>query len=80
MLFEAFDKQNLEKDIVFVGIYVHDSTEEKSLKGAIFTCQQVIIVIMITGDHPETAKAIAFQVGINSVNVLTGIENSKMSD
>ena len=35
---------------------------------------------MITGDHPETAKAIASQVGINSANVLTGIEIAKMTD
>ena len=77
----AFDKQNLEKDIVFVGILGFIDPPRKEVKGAIRTCQQAgIRVIMITGDHPETAKAIAFQVGINSVNVLTGIEISKMSD
>ncbi|MGD0204734.1 MAG: cation-transporting P-type ATPase [Candidatus Bathyarchaeia archaeon] len=77
----AFDKQNLERDIVFVGILGFIDPPRKEVKGAIRTCQQAgIRVIMITGDHPETAKAIAFQVGINSVNVLTGIEISKMSD
>ena len=35
---------------------------------------------MITGDHPETAKTIASQVGINSSKVLTGGEIAKMSD
>ena len=35
---------------------------------------------MITGDHPETAKAIAAQVGINSAKVLTGTEISAMTD
>ncbi len=35
---------------------------------------------MITGDHPETARTIASQVGINSTNVLTGVEIAKMSD
>jgi Ca2+-transporting ATPase len=35
---------------------------------------------MITGDHPETARTIANQIGINSANVLTGNEIAKMSD
>jgi Ca2+-transporting ATPase len=35
---------------------------------------------MITCDHPETAKAIAAQVGINSENVLTGGEIATMTD
>jgi Ca2+-transporting ATPase len=77
----AFDKQNLERDIVFVGILGFIDPPRKEVKGAIRTCQQAgIRVIMITGDHPETAKAIAFQVGINSANVLTGVEISKMTD
>ena len=77
----AFDKQNLERDIVFVGILGFIDPPRKEVKGAIRTCQQAgIRVIMITGDHPETAKAIASQVGINSANVLTGIEISKMTD
>ena len=75
------DKQNLESDIVFVGILGFIDPPRKEVKGAIQTCQEAgIKVIMITGDHPETAKAIASQVGINSANVLTGNEISKMTD
>ena len=77
----AIDKQDLERDIVFVGILGFIDPPRKEVKGAISTCQQAgIRVIMITGDHPETAKAIASQVGINSANVLTGSEISKMTD
>ena len=77
----AFNEQNLESDIVFVGILGFIDPPRKEVKGAIRTCQQAgIKVIMITGDHPETARAIASQVGINSANVLTGIEISKMTD
>jgi Ca2+-transporting ATPase len=77
----AFDKQNLERNIVFVGILGFIDPPRKEVKGAIRTCQQAgIKVMMITGDHPETARAIASQVGINSAHVLTGSEISKMTD
>ena len=77
----AFDEQNLESDIVFVGILGFIDPPRKEVKGAIRTCQQAgIKVMMITGDHPETARAIASQVGINSAHVLTGNEISKMTD
>lgn len=39
-----------------------------------------IKVIMITGDYPSTAKAIAAQAGIESQNVLTGHELTQMTD
>ena len=74
-------KANVEKDIVFVGIVGFIDPPRKEVRGAIRTCQEAgIKVIMITGDHPETAKAIASQVGINSSRVLTGSEIARMSD
>jgi len=77
----AFNEQNLEINIIFVGILGFIDPPRKEVKGAIRTCQQAgIKVIMITGDHPETARAVASQVGINSANVLTGSEISKMTD
>ncbi len=78
---ETIEKQNHEKDIVFVGILGFIDPPRKEVRGAIRTCQEAgIKVIMITGDHPETAKAIAAQVGINSTNVLTGSEISTMTN
>ncbi len=75
------DRQNFESDIVFVGILGFIDPPRKEVKGAIQTCQEAgIKVIMITGDHPETAKAIAAQVGIDSTYVLTGNEIAKMTD
>ncbi len=77
----ASDEKNLEADIVFVGVLGFIDPPRKEVKGAIRTCQEAgIKVMMITGDHPETARAIASQVGINSANVLTGNEIEKMSD
>lgn len=77
----AYNEESLERDIVFVGIIGFIDPPRKEVKGAIQTCQEAgIKVIMITGDHPETARTIASQVGIDSTNVLTGGEIGKMTD
>jgi Ca2+-transporting ATPase len=74
-------KENLEKDTVFVGIIGFIDPPRREVRDAIRTCQQAgIKVIMITGDHPETARAIASQVGINSATVLTGSQIAAMSN
>jgi Ca2+-transporting ATPase len=78
---EATDKANLEQDIVFVGIVGFIDPPRREVRGAIQSCQQAgIKVIMVTGDHPQTAKTIAVQVSIPDSNVLTGSEMAKMSD
>jgi P-type Ca2+ transporter type 2C len=77
----AYKEKNLERDLVFVGIIGFIDPPRMEVKGAIKTCQEAgIKVIMITGDHPETARTIAAQVGINSANVLTGSEIAAMTD
>jgi Ca2+-transporting ATPase len=48
---------------------------------AIRECQQAgIRVVMITGDHPHTARAIARQAGIVSRGTLTGAELAALGD
>jgi Ca2+-transporting ATPase len=75
------EKAELERNLVFVGIVGFIDPPRKEVKGAISTCREAgIKVIMVTGDHPETARTIAAQVGINSVRVLTGEEIAKLSD
>jgi Ca2+-transporting ATPase len=75
------EKTELEQNLVFVGIVGFIDPPRKEVKGAIRRCQEAgIKVVMITGDHPETARAIAAQVGINNSRVLTGTEISKMKD
>ncbi|HET9108705.1 MAG TPA: cation-translocating P-type ATPase [Steroidobacteraceae bacterium] len=39
-----------------------------------------IRVVMITGDHPETARAIARQAGIDHENVMTGPELAQLAE
>jgi len=75
------EKTDLEQNLVFVGIVGFIDPPRKEVKGAIRTCKEAgIKVVMITGDHPETARTIAAQVGIDSAHVLTGSEISKMND
>ncbi len=74
-------KDSLERDIVLVGVIGFIDPPRREVRDAIRTCQQAgIRVIMITGDHPETAKTVAAQVGIDSGKVLMGAEMAAMSD
>jgi len=75
------EKENLERNLVFVGVVGFIDPPRAEVAGAIRTCREAgIKVVMVTGDHPETAGAVAAQVGISSAKVLTGNEISKMSD
>jgi P-type Ca2+ transporter type 2C len=74
-------EQNQEQNLVLVGIVGFIDPPRKEVKNAIHDCQEAgIKVVMVTGDHPETARTIASQVGIRSAKVLTGNEIAKMSD
>lgn len=78
---EKLEKKDAEENLVFVGIVGFVDPPRPEVKEAIRSCQTAgIKVIMVTGDHPETAKAIAAKVGIKSTKVLTGTEISKMND
>ena len=75
------DSKNVEQDIVLVGIIGFIDPPRRGVQEAIRTCQQAgISVVMITGDHPETAKTIAGQVGINNNRVLTSTGIAAMTD
>ncbi len=78
---QRLQKQGLEQDLVFVGVVGFVDPPRKEVREAISECKQAgIKVVMVTGDHPETAKAIAQQIGINGDKVLTGGEIAKMTD
>ncbi|MCW4009981.1 MAG: cation-transporting P-type ATPase [Candidatus Bathyarchaeota archaeon] len=78
---QQLEKQGLEQNLVFVGVVGFIDPPRKEVREAILTCQEAgIKVIMVTGDHPETARAVAAQVGIHSNKVLRGPEIAKMND
>lgn len=69
--------------LIFLGYVGLMDPPRKGVKEAIETCHKASIkVAMITGDHPNTALAIARQLNItqNPNSVLTGNEIEKMGD
>lgn len=71
----------LEKDMTFLGIISFVDPPRKGVAEVISTCKKGgIRVIMLTGDHPDTARAIAGQIGIDNVRLVTGSEISAMTD
>lgn len=67
---------SLEKDLVFLGFAAMVDPPRREAADAVMSCREAgIRIIMITGDHPLTARSIAEQVGIDSsAPVLTGAD------
>jgi Ca2+-transporting ATPase len=60
-------------DFEFVGLVGLADPLRLEVPGAVAECQRAgIRVVMITGDHPRTARAVAASAGIDSREVLTG--------
>jgi Ca2+-transporting ATPase len=79
-----YDEEELEHNLVFVGLAGMIDPPRAEAKGAIELCRKAgIKTVMITGDHKLTAVAIAKELGImenESDMALTGAELDKMSD
>lgn len=72
---------SLEKSLVFLGLEGIIDPPHEGVKDAIEQCKTAgINVLMLTGDNPLTAKAISNQVGIESREILTGVEIEKIDD
>ena len=74
--------ENIEKNLVFVGLIGMIDPPRNGVSKAVNTCRQAgIKTAMITGDHILTAKAIAKDIGILKAGdkVITGEELEKMS-
>ncbi|MDR0913622.1 MAG: HAD-IC family P-type ATPase, partial [Oscillospiraceae bacterium] len=79
----SFAAEDLETDLIFVGIVGMIDPVRPEVKAAIEECNQAgIRAVMITGDHKDTAIAIAKELGIlqDESQAITGAELSKMSD
>ena len=61
-------------DFAYVGLVGLEDPVRQDVPAAVAACQQAgIRVVMITGDHPTTAAAIAWQVGIAAEDVYARI-------
>ncbi len=72
-----------EKNLVFLGLVGMIDPPREGVAEDIETCKRAgIKTVMITGDHAETAKAIASRIGMLSGNgrVLSGTELDSLSD
>ena len=79
---DASAPEEIESNLVFLGLTGLMDPPRHEAKEAVSLCQSAgIIPVMITGDHPATARAIARRLGIVSDGgqVMTGAELSSLS-
>lgn len=73
--------QNLDGNLIFVGLVGMIDPPRKEAKEAVAACKRAgIRVVMITGDQKLTAQAIAAELGLPPGEAVTGLELEKMSD
>ncbi len=79
----SYEAADLEKELCFIGLTGMIDPVRPEVKDAIVQCNQSgITAIMITGDHVDTAVAIAKELGIltSGKKAITGAQLSAMSD
>ena len=79
----VYEAEAVENELCFVGLVGMIDPVRPEVKPAIDQCRSAgIRAIMITGDHKDTAVAIAMQLGIitDASQAITGAELDKISD
>lgn len=83
---DTLEQEYFEKNLVLLGFIGAGDPIREEVPGAVAQCHSAgISVVMITGDHPETAEAIARSVGIvsadapNGSTTITGSELAQIS-
>jgi len=81
---ESFELANAEAQMTFAGFIGLEDPPRPEVAGALQECREAgIKVIMITGDHPHTATAIAREIGLvrsAAPVVITGEQLGHLSD
>ncbi len=73
---------NAQSEMVFLGLLGMIDPPRSEAKEAIRTCEEAgIRAVMITGDHPLTAQAVALELGLlKNGRLVTGVELDAMPD
>ena len=80
---ESFEDKYLEQELIYIGLTGMIDPVRPEVKAAIAECREAgIRPVMITGDHRDTAAAIAMELGIISdpKQAVTGAQLDEMSD
>lgn len=80
---ESVEPEAIEKDLIFLGLVALIDPPREEVPQAVADCLAAgITPVMITGDHPGTAMAIARRLGITEDDqaALSGDELAKLSD
>src|SRR5690606_8265349 len=76
--------EHVEQDLVFMGLLGMIDPPRPEVKDALAKARSAgIRTVMITGDYPQTARAIAMQIGLvgeSNNQVIAGAELNDMSD
>jgi Ca2+-transporting ATPase len=79
----ALTPEAVERDLTLIGLVGIGDPIRKEAAAAIETCRRAgITTVMITGDHPITAKAIGRELGLlqNHESILTGRELADLTE
>jgi calcium-translocating P-type ATPase len=78
-----YQRETLEEDLVFAGLAGLEDPPRPEVPDALRKCREAgIKVIMVTGDHPRTAVAIAREIGLvqsEHPTIITGSQLRKLS-
>lgn len=81
---ESYRAENIERNLVFLGLMAMMDPPRPEVEAAIKTCRQAgIRIIMITGDYGLTAESLARRVGMlntSNARIITGAELDTLSD
>ncbi len=79
----TFEAETVERRLVFLGLAAMKDPLRPEAKQAVDLCRSAgIVTVMITGDHKETALAIAREAGFQSgpAQALSGLELNALTD